>query len=319
MKLYFNVIKNKFKQKNRIYLFIVFLSILFIFIFPKNAQAECCSLPPFEGQTEPRCTAAMDKTACETYGGQYFINLICNEMTNRCVCPDKTLCLQVPFPGAKNIEKTAVNNTEGLLGKYIFAMYQFLIWIAISLAIFMIMLAGFIWLMSAGNQGLIGKAKGYITNALYGLIIVLASYLILISINPRLIENKMPTVPKPPIVATAVGNQCCYNEATNKYKPNIKLLDGQTCQDAFSLLGGTWERCGGTACVCSIDYRPQGGALHSLHCDNGVSEIDCNKLTTKSPPSTCTFYNDTACEVLSAQGKIGDYTPYGVLRFRGSR
>jgi len=288
-------------------------------VLPKPALAGCCGniRTPQEGVFFCR---DMDEASCKNYiGTTYDATEVCDEDSGRCRCPKDTLCLQVPFPGAKTIEQTAKNNTEGLLGKYIFAIYQFLIWVAISLAIFMIMLAGFIWLISAGNQGLIGKAKGYITNALYGLIIVLASYLILISINPRLIENKMPTIPKPPAVATAVGDQCCYNEATKDFKANIQLIKGQTCQDAFGVLGGDWQKCSGTVCVCDIDYRPQGGAMHTLHCDNGVSETDCNALNTSNPPRKCTFYSDTMCEALRAQEKIGDYTPLGVIRFRGAR
>jgi len=53
-------------------------------------------------------------------------------------------------------------------------------------ALLMIIIGGFEWLISAGDVGRIGSAKEKISSAIIGLLIVLASYLILtvIGINP---------------------------------------------------------------------------------------------------------------------------------------
>jgi hypothetical protein len=54
-------------------------------------------------------------------------------------------------------------------------------------ALLMIIIGGFFWLTSAGDVGKIGTAKDMIFSAIIGLLIVLASYLILtvIGLNPN--------------------------------------------------------------------------------------------------------------------------------------
>lgn len=298
------------------HIFFVILFFFFIFANTLSARAEgaCCQwIEDNKNVCTTYSSVEEGEPYCKELSGKLFPGRYCNTVTYLCEYPQGKLYLQVPFPGSKAIEETAKNNTQGLLAKYIVAIFQFLVWAAISLAIFMIMVAGFIWLISAGNQGMIGKAKGYITNALYGLIIALTSYIILQTINPKLVELKMPAINAVEKV-TAPGDQCCYETTSKEVKDKIKLFKGQTCQDAFGALGGTWEKC--TACVCEIDYRPQGGAMHSLHCDNNVSETDCNSLTSSRDMRKCTYYPGTSCELLKAQGKIQDYTPLGTLMFK---
>ena len=57
---------------------------------------------------------------------------------------------------------------------------------------FMIMVGGFMYITSAGNQATMGKAKGYITDAIIGLIMAMAAYLLLYEINPDLLKVNVP-------------------------------------------------------------------------------------------------------------------------------
>jgi len=50
----------------------------------------------------------------------------------------------------------------------------------------MIMVGGFLWLMSGGSSNRVSKAKEFITNALMGLLLALFSYMLLYTVNPRL-------------------------------------------------------------------------------------------------------------------------------------
>ncbi|MFA5021856.1 MAG: pilin [Patescibacteria group bacterium] len=72
------------------------------------------------------------------------------------------------------------------ISQYIAAIYRYVIGAAGILAMVMIMVGGFIWLMSAGSPDKVGKAKEFITAALTGLFLALFSFLILNSVNPRL-------------------------------------------------------------------------------------------------------------------------------------
>ncbi|MFA5076182.1 MAG: M15 family metallopeptidase [Patescibacteria group bacterium] len=74
------------------------------------------------------------------------------------------------------------------LAEYIGAVYRFGVSVASVLAIVMIIIGGFIWMTSAGNQARITQAKGYISGALIGLCIALGSYGVLKVVNPALVN-----------------------------------------------------------------------------------------------------------------------------------
>jgi len=101
----------------------------------------------------------------------------------------------VKFPiGGQSMNFTTVACQEGedceipWLGEYVSALYQYGVGLAAVLAAVMIMVGGFIWLMSAGSPDKVGKAKDFIISALTGLFLALFSFIILTGINPRLVE-----------------------------------------------------------------------------------------------------------------------------------
>lgn len=65
-------------------------------------------------------------------------------------------------------------------------LYYFIVSISGFSAFIMLVRGGFMWLSSAGDQGRLSEAKSIITSAILGLIIILASFLILQVINPEL-------------------------------------------------------------------------------------------------------------------------------------
>lgn len=62
----------------------------------------------------------------------------------------------------------------GILGISVFVMFFY---------------SGFLWLTAAGNTSKIGEAKTHMTNAVFGAILLLSSYLILYTINPDFVKN----------------------------------------------------------------------------------------------------------------------------------
>ncbi|NUM25566.1 MAG: hypothetical protein HUU49_02970 [Candidatus Buchananbacteria bacterium] len=80
------------------------------------------------------------------------------------------------------------------IGQYIGAIYNYGVAVAGVLAVIMIMVGGFLWLVSAGNPNQISTAKDFITSALTGLLLALFSFIILQTVNPRLVKLEGITV-----------------------------------------------------------------------------------------------------------------------------
>lgn len=85
------------------------------------------------------------------------------------------------IPGFLQAGKTYTFN------QYVSAIYNFLIWTAGIASLFMISLGAFMYITSAGNQAALSKAKTFIVDAVIGLILVFAAWLILYTINPNLV------------------------------------------------------------------------------------------------------------------------------------
>ena len=85
-----------------------------------------------------------------------------------------------PIPGFET-------SSSGLKG-FVESIYQFGIWTVGIAAILMITIGGFMYMMSVGNTSKAEVAKGVVTDALIGLAVALAAYLILFIINPDLVN-----------------------------------------------------------------------------------------------------------------------------------
>jgi len=99
--------------------------------------------------------------------------------------------LSVSIPGMDKLEavKCDAENTNcsiPWIAQYIGALQRYAIAIIGILAVIVLMMGGVIWLTAGGNQTRISEAKTLITGSLTGLVLVLASYLILYTINPDL-------------------------------------------------------------------------------------------------------------------------------------
>lgn len=88
------------------------------------------------------------------------------------------------------MEKIPGFDATGDFSTYILAIYKFGIWTIGLSALLMIMIGGFMYITSAGNNASMEKAKGIITDAIIGVLMALSAYLILYVINPELVKIK---------------------------------------------------------------------------------------------------------------------------------
>lgn len=117
-----------------------------------------------------------------------------------------TLNVQIPGLTFSKPVLTSKGIESSFLGSYLTAMYRYLIGISITIAIVMVMIGGFQYVLSAGGADA-GKAKTRITNATVGLVLLLCVYLILYTTNPQLtILNTiaLQNVPVSPLISAQI-------------------------------------------------------------------------------------------------------------------
>lgn len=93
------------------------------------------------------------------------------------------------------------------IAQYIAAVYNWAIGVAVTLAMVMVVVGGFQYVVARGNPGAIGAAKDRIANAVIGLVLALGSYTILNTINPQLVQLRNLTIP-PIQRAETIANSC---------------------------------------------------------------------------------------------------------------
>ena len=74
--------------------------------------------------------------------------------------------------------------------KYLTWAFRFTLALAGFLAVMMIVIGGVEYIISGANEGMRSEAHKRISNAIYGLILALVSYLVLYTINPNLVDFK---------------------------------------------------------------------------------------------------------------------------------
>ncbi|MDD5749667.1 MAG: pilin [Patescibacteria group bacterium] len=120
---------------------------------------------------------------------------------------------QIPIPG---FSVDRVMGDGSTLANYIIAIYQYGATVAGLVAMFMLVLAGWKWLMAAGNPEKISAAKDTIQGAVVGLILLFGSYLLLAQISNRLVTFtglEVVNVPRVNIPLDLLGS--CMQEAQN--------------------------------------------------------------------------------------------------------
>ncbi len=130
---------------------------------------------------------------------------------------------EVGFPGF-----TATTSADGsLLGAFIGALFQYLLYACSVLAVVMISIAGFQWVASAGNASKISDAKNKIMAAVTGLVLCFASVVILQTINIDLVNLnalKLEDIQETPFPPVVIDRE--YLEEISEDNKGVEVVSG---------------------------------------------------------------------------------------------
>lgn len=165
------------------------LSILIVFnILPVFAQTPAVAEPPMDCWPKDLCAKQKGNWAqterSKKQCGAFEKN---SGALGFCYAPPPQVNLQVAIG-----EKSVVAG----LTDYIPNIYNYLVGIVSIVAIIMIMVGGLRYLTAGGNSSAITSAKETIMGAIIGLFLTFGSYILLQTINPALVQLKMPDIKK---------------------------------------------------------------------------------------------------------------------------
>ncbi len=178
-----------------------------------------------------------------------------------------------PLPAMASYEYKPMEKIPGFenashnLPDFLQNLYKFAIWTVGIAALLMITIGGFFYFAAAGNTSKTGKGKEIIADALLGLIIAMAAWLILYVINPDLVDIKITlspiklkqfadgsaAAPKPPSPAPPPPVQqptSCPNppEAIKACCPSNANIKCGDCSSCLMVTGVNNKGCGLSKC-----------------------------------------------------------------------
>lgn len=118
------------------------------------------------------------------------------------------------------------------LSMYMVGLYNFLLSIVGIVAVMMLIFGGMRYITAMGSSSAISSAKDIVTNAFFGLLLALISWVIVSTINPDILFIQSPTSRLPASSFTGVRDVAC-----------TKSNDPCECNDNTPLPGSTFESC----------------------------------------------------------------------------
>lgn len=203
-------------------------------------------------------------------------------------------------------------STDGSnLPKYIIAVYNVALAVVILSAVLMVSIGGFMYLTSAGNTSSMGTAKGIIFDALIGLVIALAAWLLLNVINPDLVNVTInglsvnpSALPTAPITAPVSPTSCTSPNTGAGCCPGDRRISCYAC-DGCSAIPTTLPNkgCGIGTCFLSP------GLITKIQAITGITGW---RITESWPPtvnhlSTC-HKKGTCADLNNSGGNIDPAT-----------
>lgn len=146
---------------------------------------------------------------------------------------------QTHIPGT---EKTLTIDGSSF-AKYVVAVYKYGAGFAGVVAMFMLVMAGWQWLMAAGSAEKINRAKTTINNVLIGLALLFGGYLLLSQISENLVNLRTFNLPAPVNAIPAVDEYCQNKMDTAGKDCNVPI----SISNSEKELGGTYM-CYGQKC-----------------------------------------------------------------------
>jgi len=162
--------------------------------------------------------------------------------------PDLKIDLGINFSKPTCTEDISGNRTCEIhwLGEYTTAIYNIALKFGGLLAAIMLMAGGVLWLISGGDTSKISQAKEILTGSVIGLTILLSSYILLVQINPELINLKPVTI----------------NLVTERGLPDTEASEGADIHPIFQMACAAAKRGDLTLCKAIGNKRPEGLINH---------------------------------------------------------
>jgi len=195
--------------------------------------------------------------------------------------------LLAPFPGNPGYDPNQSNRVQGPatqgLATYLQAVFAVLLGLAVILAVIMIVIGGIQWM---GSESIFSheEARKRIVEAIWGLLLAFLAYIILLAINPRLLEvgfnlpgleltgakfapynveigwvgwgdGDSPT--GGPVTGPSAGNEQEIRDELNKNNPPITVNSGPCPTAAGACTGGSCQQAGCTSGCTNVGGLPQ--------------------------------------------------------------
>lgn len=212
--------------------------------------------------------------------------------------PDYHYCYSEPAPTQLQVPIAGIGVIRDM-GSYIALLYNYLIGVAVIVAIVMIMYGGFRWITAAGSPEKIGQAKSTIVSAIVGLLLALFSYTLLNTINPALVRLEMPRIKMiRGIVYEKQIVRCSDYSTETECTNNPKGVDLDKGGCEWRVVGGFGEQCStkapqpgesGNLCPCNEGLNCIEGIRYNLGplaanytqpknwCSDGERDSPCNE------------------------------------------
>lgn len=223
---------------------------------------------------------------------------------------EKLIRVSVPIPGVTFVCVDSQTGKSGNyiedMGAYIGGLYKFFSGIIGIIAAGMIFYAGVRWMTAGGNRAHVQSAKETIVTSLVAVALVLGSYLILFTINPKLVNLN------PPSIQSIVGKEQQFVNCPTKKTCQTGASEGKTCTaDADCGPAASLGTCGWSVDVfaqgtivpeCGKEYTylkagtgSEGKCFGAVCTDPSMSCSAPNPLDPIGYDSSCKF-NSIRCE-----------------------
>jgi hypothetical protein len=181
------------------------------------------------------------------------------------------------------------------LGDYVAQAYNYALGFVLMIAIIMVMIGGVQWIMARGGGG-VEAAKKRISNAVLGVVLLLAAYLILNTVSPAIVKLSLPRVPlnkTNKFAFSDVSNCGGYKDAASCGANAVGMNKGWNCVAPIGTTstGCKWDAASKT---CNIAPPAVSGGLFA-QCPNGnecQNNLKCVKPSATLGCTACTDGND---------------------------
>lgn len=174
----------------------IFLGIIVSFLFFPVVSVKAAVAPKFiDPAFDPSCWTEKDcANARETIFGASKEDAKNGFLPNSYPCVKKGWGKCLPAGTTKTSISFGGKTEFTDIGEYLVTVYNYALRIAAILAVIMVIVAGVQYVTSGGNSEMVNSAKKRIVGSLIGLFIAYMSFFILNSINPALVNLRLPQV-----------------------------------------------------------------------------------------------------------------------------